>query len=63
VDDYEATIVIEDPAVPLAPPELGEVAGFITTGLILASMIAAVVGNSIRKMRTEDTEEEPEVQA
>jgi len=55
-DEYQATIVIEDSLVPLAQPAVGEVAGFITTGIILASLIAAVVGNSIRKMRTVETE-------
>jgi len=58
VSDYVPTIVIEDSPVPLAAPIAGEVAGFITTGLILASLIAAVVGNSIRKMRTEEMAEE-----
>jgi hypothetical protein len=61
VDDYVPVMVIEDAPVPLAAmPGAGDVAGFITTGLILASLIAAVVGNSIRKMRTEgiaDSEE------
>jgi len=51
--------------VPLAAmPDIVEVAGFIATGIILASLIAAVVGNSIRKMRTEDVidPDEPEEQ-
>jgi len=57
VADSVPTIIIEDAPVPLAAlPGSGEIAGFITTGLILASLIAAVVGNSIRKMRTEETE-------
>jgi len=41
-------------------PDTCEVAGFITTGLILASLIAAVVGNSIRKMRTEEVDDPEE---
>ena len=56
-DEYQASIVIEDNLVPLARHDVGEVAGFVTTGIILASLIAAVVGNSIRKMRTVETEE------
>ena len=61
-DDLQAMTIIEDPAVPLAQPaDLGEVAGFLTTGLILATLIAAVVGNSIRKMRTEEVIEEEEI--
>jgi len=61
-DDYQSLTIIEDPAVPLAmPADLGEVAGFLTTGLVLATLIAAVVGNSIRKMRTEEVEEEQEI--
>lgn len=54
------TIVMQPQDVPLAPPPVAEVAGFITTGLILASLIAAVVGNSIRKMRAEEEPEEAE---
>jgi len=59
-DDLGALTIIEDPGIPLAPPAMGEVAGFLTTGLILATLIAAVVGNSIRKMRTEEQVEEQE---
>ncbi|MCL2663304.1 MAG: hypothetical protein FWE83_08270 [Oscillospiraceae bacterium] len=58
VDDYVPGIEIPDAPVPLANLPAGEVAGFITTGLILATLIAAVVGNSIRKMRTEEADEE-----
>ena len=61
VEDTMPIIEIPDVAPPLAAmPDVGEVAGFITTGLILASLIAAVVGNSIRKMRTEEVEEPEE---
>jgi len=56
-DDF-VTLTIEEPEVPLAPPITGEVAGFVTTGIIMAALIAAVIGNSIRKMRTEETEEQ-----
>jgi len=37
---------------------MGEIAGFFTTGLILTALIAAIIGNSIRKMRTVEQPDE-----
>jgi hypothetical protein len=60
--EYKTFTTVKDPLIPLAKAiDTGEVAGFITTGLILATLIAAVVGNSIRKMRTEETEDTEEL--
>jgi len=51
-------IQITPQEVPLAQTTIGGMAGFFTTGLIAAALLAAVVSNSVKKMRTNEQVEE-----